>query len=84
LHPTGREDAEVCTRHLRGLNKLSRDEMRIAHHADDIPKSTSAWGSSELRCGARRSKKMGAIHSSLRYDVRRGRALIITSILLCM
>jgi len=35
-------------------------------------------------CRARRSKKMRAIHLPLRYDVRRERALTITSVLLCV
>jgi WD40 repeat protein len=29
--------AEVCTRRLRGLTKLSRDEMRLAGYPDNTP-----------------------------------------------
>jgi hypothetical protein len=29
--------AEVCTRRLRGMTKLTRDEMRLAGYADDTP-----------------------------------------------
>jgi hypothetical protein len=28
---------ETCTRRLRGLTKLSRDEMRLAGYPDDMP-----------------------------------------------
>jgi WD40 repeat protein len=28
---------EACTRRLRGLGRLSRDEMRLAGYADDTP-----------------------------------------------
>ena len=28
---------EVCTRQLRGLTKLSRDEMRLAGYPDSMP-----------------------------------------------
>ena len=29
--------AEVCLRRLRGLTQLSRDEMRLAGYANDMP-----------------------------------------------
>jgi hypothetical protein len=42
---------EVCTRRLRGLTKLSRDEMRLAGYPDSTPEM-SARASSEVTSAA--------------------------------
>jgi hypothetical protein len=42
--PTSDVITEVCARRLRGLTKLSRDEMRLAGYPDDMPEIDVAVG----------------------------------------